>query len=306
MNSMKTQIHSSSENKPSAGSQSVGSVPIVGGPLTPLADDVFVADPVITPDSNTLLFRSEDPAEITADYFNLVQVPITGGNPVEVNDPLPPQGQFLGVQDGVLRYRLSPDGKSVTYLARQFLSDRFDLTAKSLDVDSDGDGLLFFCDTCPAVSNALQTDSDADLLGDVCDNCRWDPNADQIDIDFDGAGDVCDCAPTDADARSPSEVTLALTEKPVVGSVRFFWNAAEGADAYAVSRTPISQLAANQFGPCVEPSLGQTSYEDPETPPIHDGFAYLIQGVDSVCGHGTPGPGVAGAERSNLDPQACH
>jgi hypothetical protein len=150
-----------------------------------------------------------------------------------------------------------------------------------------------------------QADRDGDLAGDACDNCPWIWNGDQMDADADGAGDSCDCAPADQTARPPAEVTNMTAEKPVAGTMRLLWPAAEGADAHAVSRAMISLLSTNEFGQCVEASLTQNSFDDAQTPPPGDGFAYLVQGVNAVCGSGTLGPGFGDAERSNLDPQAC-
>ena len=96
-----------------------------------------------------------------------------------------------------------------------------------------------------------------------------------------------------------------MAHKPTAGTVRLLWNAAEGADAHAVSRAMISRLSTNQLGQCIESTLSQSSFDDAETPPARDGFAYLIQGVDTVCGGGTLGSGADEAERSNLDTQAC-
>jgi len=45
--------------------------------------------------------------------------------------------------------------------------------------------------------------------------------------------------------------------------------------------------------------------EDGALPPAGDGFAYLIQGADDVCGRGTLGYESGGDERLNLDPQSC-
>ncbi len=177
--------------------------------------------------------------------------------------------------------------------------------ATPLDVDPDGDGLLLYCDSCPRTANPSQADRDGDRAGDACDNCPWTWNGDQIDTDGDGSGDRCDCAPADPTARGSAEVVNVAAAMPLTGTLRLFWPAADGADAYAISRATISQLSANQLGSCVEANLTQISFDDAQIPPARDGFAYLVQGVDSVCGSGTLGPGSDAAERSNLDPQAC-
>ena len=58
--------------------------------------------------------------------------------------------------------------------------------------DSDGDGLIDFCDNCPQEQNPTQLDSDGDGFGDACDNCPFVENPEQEDEDSDGIGDVCD------------------------------------------------------------------------------------------------------------------
>ena len=100
----------------------------------------------------------------------------------------------------------------------------------TVDVDSDGDGLLNDMDNCPNLSNPDQLDTDGDGHGNLCDYCPNDPlhwpdnigdmdqcvspddqdgdgilddvdncpdvsNAGQDDHDLDGVGNVCDdCA----------------------------------------------------------------------------------------------------------------
>ncbi len=80
---------------------------------------------------------------------------------------------------------------------------------KSIQTDTDGDGISDESDNCPTIINADQADQDQDKLGDMCDsqdngdndqdgvqnwqdNCVDVANADQKDQDNDGAGDVCD------------------------------------------------------------------------------------------------------------------
>jgi hypothetical protein len=61
--------------------------------------------------------------------------------------------------------------------------------------DSDGDGFLDHCDSCPALASELQDDSDADGLGDPCDKC---PNDSDNDSDGDGM-----CADVDPNPYAP-------------------------------------------------------------------------------------------------------
>jgi hypothetical protein len=57
--------------------------------------------------------------------------------------------------------------------------------------DTDGDGIVDSCDTCPAVVDPEQRDTDRDLVGDACDNCLRVPNFGQDDADGNGRGDAC-------------------------------------------------------------------------------------------------------------------
>ncbi len=58
--------------------------------------------------------------------------------------------------------------------------------------DSDGDGTIDACDTCPHFASPDQQDSDGDGSGDLCDNCPGVYNPGQEDADEDGVGDACD------------------------------------------------------------------------------------------------------------------
>lgn len=71
--------------------------------------------------------------------------------------------------------------------------------------DTDGDGVPYGIDNCPAWYNPLQEDADGDGFGDRCDNCSpgggcsdspgslfFCNNPSQADADSDGIGDACD------------------------------------------------------------------------------------------------------------------
>ena len=57
--------------------------------------------------------------------------------------------------------------------------------------DTDGDGIVDSCDTCPLVADPEQRDTDRDFVGDACDNCLRVPNFGQDDADGNGRGDAC-------------------------------------------------------------------------------------------------------------------
>jgi len=145
-----------------------------------------------------------------------------------------------------------------------------------------------------------------DLFGNACDVCPFVNDPSQADSDADGAGDLCDCAPTDATARQPSEVTLLSVSSPAPGISRLTWSPTAGADQFVVRRGLLSTLDVGSYGDCIT-SPGTTSdpFDDADLPPAGDGFAYLMQGWDFVCGLGTLGPASNGSERIQLTPDAC-
>ena len=96
----------------------------------------------------------------------------------------------------VAEYRCSDIGDGGQKVIYQYHTGRADdivLNTERLDqVDNDGDGVYFFNDNCPLVSNSSQGDNDGDGLGNDCDNCPNTANIDQADADEDGLGDACD------------------------------------------------------------------------------------------------------------------
>jgi hypothetical protein len=93
---------------------------------------------------------------------------------------------------------ISEGGEKVMYEYSPALEDTIYLGLKRLDsLDNDGDGVYFYQDNCPSISNPGQQDSDGDGFGDACDNCPNTPNYSQADSDNDGLGDACDSCPYD-------------------------------------------------------------------------------------------------------------
>ena len=245
----------------------------------------------ITPDSSKVVYYA-DPN--TSNLFELFQVPIDGGSPINLNPGT-----------GAGPFGVTPDSETLFFLDDLLETGQNELFAMPIDgntaADGDGDGTLDVCDTCPTFTSTNNKDGDGDGLGDVCDNCPADANASQTDGDLDGAGDVCDCAPADPTSRSPAAVTVLVGEP----DDRFSWNAIATAEGYAVSRSSLSQLQFDYYGSCLDPATSETWFEDPELPPAGDGFAYLVQGVDDICGSGSLGIDTSGTERVNLNPGAC-
>ena len=143
-----------------------------------------------------------------------------------------------------------------------------------------------------------------DGVGDLCDLCPLIPGP-NVDSDFDGAADSCDCAPQDSEARRPPAVRDLRAESPVAGTARFRWAPRASADTYSVARVALSELGQGQYGNCVVGDLTGLSYDDSEIPAPSEGFAFLVYGVDAVCGPGSLGFGDGAHERSLAAPASC-
>ena len=102
-----------------------------------------------------------------------------------------------------------------------------------------------------------------------------------------------------------AEVRGVAAGKPLPGVVRFDWLPAPTAAEYSVTRGMISEFGTGRFGGCLVPSQTATSHEDAGVPPAGDGYAYLIRGINWICGIGTLGAGQGGQERRNLSPDSC-
>jgi hypothetical protein len=178
------------------------------------------------------------------------------------------------------------------------------LCSASNDPDHDRDGVCSDLDNCPSIPNRLQRDDDLDGVGNVCDVCPNTADPQQEDADGDLSGDACDCQPTDRRDRIAALVT-ELTVTGASSAARVSWSPSLGADAYSVTRGRLSLLAAESFGGCVAEGIEETAFEDPATPPVGDGWFYLVQGHSYDCGLGELGRDSAERSRVNLDAGAC-
>jgi hypothetical protein len=142
-------------------------------------------------------------------------------------------------------------------------------------LDLDSDGVPDTLDNCPTTANAPQLDFDLDSFGDACDS----------DDDNDLLVDELDCAPTDPDQGVPGEVVSLTLQHAVGGATTLSWTAAERADSYEVSRGLLSQVGAS-YGSCLESGLLGLTRDDPDLPPVNDGYQYLVGARDSGCGGG--------------------
>jgi N-acetylneuraminic acid mutarotase len=171
-------------------------------------------------------------------------------------------------------------------------------------VDTDGDRFGDGCDNCASVFNRMQRDSDADGVGDLCDNCPAAANANQADTDGDGAGDVCDCQPGDPNNRNPAEVATLEVDKSAT-TANLTWGAVAAADAYAITRGDLSAMAPSHYGSCVADGLASPSYDDVDVPATSQGFFYLVQARNVICGRGSLGTTSTEQQRTNTDAGAC-
>ena len=89
------------------------------------------------------------------------------------------------------------------------------------------------------------------------------------------------------------------------GAARLTWSPTWRADGYAVSRVSLGELSPGEYGSCLASGLVATEYEDGEVPAPGEGYGYLVQAVDTVCGVGPLGFGPPGVERSNASPASC-
>jgi amidase len=95
--------------------------------------------------------------------------------------------------------------------------------------DTDGDGTIDECDTCPELANPDQADADHDGVGDLCsddddgdlildvdDNCPLIFNRLQWDTDEDSLGDMCDPTPAGDVDTDGDGVVDSLDDCPLV------------------------------------------------------------------------------------------
>jgi len=143
-----------------------------------------------------------------------------------------------------------------------------------------------------------------DGVGDVCDLCPGITGP-HDDFDADGVGDDCDCAPNDYFVSGPVEVSVLDVDSPSPGAVRLTWSSTQQADSYAVSRVLLGALGPGEYGSCHASGLATTEHEDDEIPSPGEGFGYLVQAINAVCGAGPLGFGPPGVERSNANLASC-
>jgi Tol biopolymer transport system component len=198
--------------------------------------------------------------------YELYRVPLAGGAAEKLNGALVSGGDVSGI------FSFVPDSTGVLYLADQHIDEVDELFLRSFEPDGDGDGILDLCD---------------------------------LDQDGDGLTDELDCAPSDAAGRMPEEVQGLSLSKADAWTARLGWSVAAGADQYAVTRGALGSVLPGSYGACFEAGVTVTESLDDELPAPNEGYAYLVHGVNAICGAGPLGSDSTDVERINEDPGAC-
>lgn len=190
--------------------------------------------------------------------------------------------------DGLREIALVSRNASPTKLPMIYLISPFDV---------DGDGHTQLEDNCPLVYNPEQTDSVGNGRGDAC----------RLDWDGDGVPDAEDCAPSNAKAGRPPEITGVRFVSTTVTTLT--WDAQSVTDTYDVSRGDLPLLGAGDYGTCQnarDANRADTTFADGDRPGTGRGFFYLVRGRDEGCGGvGSWGRTSAGQERVNTNPLRC-
>lgn len=171
--------------------------------------------------------------------------------------------------------------------------------------DADVDGVCGDVDNCPSEFNPGQRDDDGDGLGNLCDVCPTIADPGQADADGDGRGDACDCQASDPGDRQPARVVSLSATRGVGGATSLSWGAADGADAYQVTRGDLRSFATGDYGSCRAQGLFQTTYVDTDLPGSGQGYFYLVAGQNLDCGLGSLGARSDETERTNANPATC-
>lgn len=296
------------------------SVAATGGPATPLATSI--GGPfALTPRGDAVVFRDTLPSGPNAQIFS---TPVTGGPILELSAPNLREDWFdYALFGDEFDFTLTGDGSHVVYRAEPGLY----VAPLHAATDADGDAILDGCDqctdtdldgygdpgyaantclpdNCPSVGNAGQADGDDDGHGDLCDNCPALVNPFQFDADGDGEGDSCDCAPLDPTDR-PGVIADVKVNQAAPGGATLVWSAVPCSDRFSITRGVSSGLSAGQYGDCVADAVYQQTFDDGTNPPPGEAFMYLLQGKSLAGGIGPLGFDSEGAERTNLDPEAC-
>ncbi|UCF69606.1 MAG: thrombospondin type 3 repeat-containing protein [Acidobacteriota bacterium] len=135
--------------------------------------------------------------------------------------------------------------------------------------DGDGDEVQDGIDNRPSAANADQADFDTDRVGDLCD----------ADDDNDGIDDGADCRPFNA----------SIWSEPMPAS-DVSWNTKTELAWTSDSQATTSNVYRGTLGPefhgdsaCDNADVSGDVSEQPEEPPLGEGFHYLVSG-ENECG----------------------
>ncbi len=192
-------------------------VPVLGGDPVPLNEPVAGRGDLqsfnLTDDGHTVLYRVANQGSI-----ELFATDVTGGPITPLSGALPASAD---VAETVV---VSPDGRTVLFLADRDTDERFELFAVPIDggtplkisgelepgtsVAADfavapGSDVAFYRARHAGRSAfdlfAVPLEFDGDAIAGMLDNCPGEDNPDQADGDGDGVGDACDVCPVTAD-----------------------------------------------------------------------------------------------------------
>ncbi len=247
----------------------VHSIRLTGGPTTDLTPPASVAanGHRITPDGTRLVYTASN-AVVPADLF---AVPVSGGAPRSLS------AHALMI-DGI-----TPDSATVVF----YHSDGGYYAAK-LDAETDGDGVLSFCDVCPTVADPAQVDADADGAGAACDCDDADPQHQTGGVEVnDGLDNQC---PNQPGYGSVDEISGTAGYFTPGDKSRLSWTAQAGATGYQVARSSSSQMSTALS--CATTSAA--SWDDPAVPASQTAYFYLVRPL-------TPHPGSWGRRSSGIE-----
>ncbi len=245
----------------------VQSVPLIGGPAVELTPPDGAAKYKISPDGSRVVYKVGNDLEPS----DLFVVPVSGGPPRIVAT------QVLAI-DGI-----TPDSATVL-----FNHSDGGLYAAKLDAETDGDGVLSFCDVCPTVADPAQVDADADGAGAACDCDDADPQHQIGGVEVnDGLDNQC---PNQPGYGSVDEISGTAGYFTAGDKARLSWSAQAGATEYQVARS--SSPSFDGSVSCATTSA--TSWDDPAVPASQTSYFYLVRPL-------TPHPGSWGRRSSGIE-----
>jgi PKD repeat protein len=248
---------------------------ILKGPASPPAAD-FSADPTRGVAPLTVQFTDLSENEPTAWVWDFEE---DGTTDSQSRNPL-----HLYGAPGLYSVRLTASSAAGSDTAL-----RADLVcALSADgtADADRDGAPDGTDVCPCLPDAVQTDADGDGAGDACDD----------DDDNDGVADAADCAPLLRGVTAPPGPVGDTLTVAHAGGATLRWTRGDRGHTSNLYRGPLTRIGPRALEPsCLEPETPRTEAQDGATPPVGEGFFYLIS-ARNACGESPAGRDSLGTD----------